>query len=307
MKLGISMYSYVAAVKDGRLDLPGFIREAKRIGADGVELLDFFYNDADSERVIAKETLEETGLPCGVFSIANNFAQIEAADRDAELKKIEFGIGEACYFGTDVVRVFAGDVSEGITFDDARSWIIEGLTKGANLAHERGVKLALENHGRLAGKGEQIRGLIDAVRQNCGHDALGANPDTGNFILACQESHEAIKQVADYAYMVHFKDFAPAPARSTDKQVEDYSYMLDSEDSAPAPDDWEGGYRDLEDNRFYGTVVGEGMVDLAQCLQALKDAGFTGWVNLEWEGAGDPFVDVPKSLEYERNFLSALA
>lgn len=283
MKLGVSMYSYVRALRAGQMDLRGFIAEAKRIGAEGVELLDFFYVDADRDRQVAKETLAEHGLPCGVFSVAQNFAKASAEEREAQLGKILFGIGEAVFFDAKVVRVFAGDVSPGIGFDEARAWIIEGLTKAANAAQERGVKLALENHGKLAGRGDQVRGIIDAVRQNCGHDALGANPDTGNFQLVGQESHEAIEQVADYAYMVHFKDFLPAPAGH-----EGYTFAS------------------LDGSKFIGTVIGEGGVDLGRCLAALSRVGFDGWVNLEYEGEGGPNVDeVEQSMRNSRRFVDA--
>jgi sugar phosphate isomerase/epimerase len=283
MKLGVSMYSYVRAVRAGEMDLRGFIHEAKRIGADGVELLDFFYKDADTERHMAKETLAEVGLSCGVFSVAQNFAKATAEEREVQLTKILFGIGEAVFFDAKVVRVFAGDVSPGIEFDQARAWIIEGLAKAADVARERGVKLALENHGKLAGRGDQVRGIIDDVRQKCGHDALGANPDTGNFQLVGQESHEAIEQVVEYAYMVHFKDFSPAPANH-----EGYTFEA------------------LDGTKFIGTIIGEGDVDLAKCLAALKKAGFDGWVNLEYEGEGGPNVDeVEQSFRNARRFIDA--
>ena len=91
-------------------------------------------------------------------------------------------------FGTArrLSRVFAGDVAEGITFDQAREWIVEGLALASEYADARGIKLALENHGSLAGRGEQVRGLIEDVRAQSENDALGANPDTGNFILVNQ-------------------------------------------------------------------------------------------------------------------------
>src|SRR5262249_950156 len=151
-----------------------FIREAKKIGADGVELLDFFYTDVPSERALALEALKETGLPCPIFSVAQNFAKKTPEEREAMLNKIKFGVDGAQHFGAKVVRVFAGDVSEGITFEQAREWIIEGLAKASEYAHANGVKLALENHGHLAGRGEQVRKIIEDVRQRCGNDALGA-------------------------------------------------------------------------------------------------------------------------------------
>ena len=39
------MYSYVRAYQSRQIDIAGFIREAKRLGVQGVELLDFFWRN----------------------------------------------------------------------------------------------------------------------------------------------------------------------------------------------------------------------------------------------------------------------
>lgn len=276
------MWSYVHAWKAGRIDIPGFIHEASKIGADGVELLDFFYKDRETERPQALKALEETGLTCGVFSVAQNFAKPDPTDRKNELGKIKFGIEEAVRYGAKTVRVFAGDVAADatISFDDARAWIVEGLAEASKLAADAGVLLALENHGKLAGRGEQVRGIIEDVRAMAGNDALGANPDTGNFLLVGQQSHEAIREVAKYAYMVHFKDFTPAPSGH-----EGFAYGA------------------LDGTKFVGTAIGEGSVDLAACVAELSRAGFNGWLNVEYEADEDPFTGVSRSIANARKFL----
>lgn len=282
MKLGVSMWSYVQAWKAGQMNIGGFIREAKRIGAEGVELLDFFYKDLDADREAAKQALHETGLTCGVFSVGNNFAKPTPADRNAELAKILFGVDEAALYGAGVVRVFAGDVADGITYEDARKWIIEGLAEACRFAHAKGVKFALENHGRLAGRSDQVRYLINDVRDAVGNDTLGANPDTGNFLLVGQRSDEAIHQVAELAYMVHFKDFKPVAA------------------------DYDGfAYAALDGTKFAGTVIGEGDVPLAACIEALRERHFSGWVNVEYEGEEDPMTAVERSMVNARALLRA--
>ena len=293
MKIGVSMWSYFHTWRKGGFDVPAFIREAKRAGADGVELLDFFYNDPDTDRIqlfttdqvaakraMAKEALAETGLPIPIFSVANNFAKHDPAEREDDLKKIQFGVDEAVSYGAKVVRVFAGDVSDSVNFEQAREYIVDGLAKASTYAHDHGIRLALENHGTLAGRGEQVCGLIEDVRNRCGNKALGANPDTGNFLIVGQPSHEAIQQVAKYAYMVHFKDFAPAPA------------------------DWQGfSYKTIHGEPLIGTAVGEGVVKLDECIQALKATGFDGWLSVEYEGEEDPLAAVPRSIENARKFL----
>src|SRR5437868_9504576 len=252
MKLAVSMYSYYRTVKAGQMDIAGFIHEAKRIGSDGVELLDFFYKDVEQERATATKALKEAGLPCPIFSVAQNFAKPTAEEREAMLNKIEFGVDEARHFGAGVVRVFAGDVSEGITFEQTREWIIDGLSKASEYASKNNVKLALENHGKLAGRGDQVRGIIEDVRKRSGVDVLGANPDTGNFLLVNQPSHEAIREVATLANMVHFKDFKEDPT---------------------------GEYVALNGTHYAGTAIGEGTVDLHACIDILKSGGFDGWLS----------------------------
>lgn len=273
------MYSYVKAVKDGRLGIVSFVEEAAKIGAEGVELLDFFYQDVEEERRLTLRALEREALVCGVFSVANNFAKADLGEREVALNRIRFGVDEAGHYGAKVVRVFAGDLAAdgSITFEQGLNWIIEGLAKAADYAAEKGVKLALENHGKLAGRSNQVWQIVESVREICGHDALGANPDTGNFLLVGERGDDGVRGVADLAYMVHFKDFERHP---------------------------EGVYEGLDGSRFTGTVIGEGEVDLAGCVEGLRAVGFDGWVNLEYEGEGDPMVGVPRSLENARQFLN---
>ena len=281
MQLGISMYSYVAAVKAGNMTIESFIHEAARLGAPGVELLDFFYDDWDTDRIIAQKALNETGLTCGVFSVANNFAVASVDDRNQAMKIITRGVDEAKQFNTDTVRVFAGDVYADSTFspEQAFAWIVDGLATAADYAQENGVRLALENHGKLAGRGDQINDIINKVRQKTGHAALGANPDTGNFLLVNQPGHEGVAEVAPYAYMCHFKDFVPTPG---------------------------GHYKGIDGTEYAGTVIGEGTVDLAASLSALQKVRFSGWANLEYEGETDPMVGVPASYANAKKFLDSI-
>src|SRR4051794_18596945 len=102
MKLAVSMYSYYRTVKSGAMDIEGFVREAAKAGADGVELLDFFYNDIEGERDVALRTLADVGLPCPIFSVAQNFAKPTFEEREVQLNKIKFGVDEAKMYGAGV-------------------------------------------------------------------------------------------------------------------------------------------------------------------------------------------------------------
>ena len=276
MKLGLSMWSYAAAHRRGRLDIPGFIQESKRLGVEGVELLDFFWKNIPSEMPSVLAALQDTGLAVGVYSVANDFITPHESERAAQVHKIRDGVDMAVRFGAKTVRVFGGDVSPEFTYDQCLRWIIEGLTDAARYAYDNGVTLALENHGRLVGRSDQVEVVLNTVAS----PALKANPDTGNFLLVHQPSHVAVAALAARAAMCHFKDFKVVP------------------------DDYQGfAYMGIEGLKFAGTAIGEGEVDLADCVTALRQAGFDGWLNIEYEGEEDPFSAVSRSVEYTRHLI----
>ena len=279
MKLGLSMYSYNAAYQRGQLDIPNFIQEAKRLGVQGVELLDFFWRDPASELPDVRAALQNTGLPVGVYSVANNFVKGSEAARAGEVQKITSGVDYAVQFGAKVVRVFAGDITPDYTYEQCLLWIVAGLKEASEYAYGQGVTLALENHGRLAGRSEQVQTILNAVAS----PALKANPDTGNFLLVHQASHLEVAALATRAAMVHFKDFRVVP------------------------DNYTGfAYVGTEGLKFAGTAIGEGEVDLPDCVQSLREAGFDGWLNIEYEGEEDPFSAVSRSVDYTRQLLERL-
>ncbi len=277
MHFGLSMWSYAAAFRRGQIDIPGFIQEAKRLGVDGVELLDFFWQDRAAELPAVEAALKDTGLPVGVYAVANNFAQPAPEDRAAALTKITDGVDNAVHFGAKTVRVFGGDLGPDLTPDQCLLWMVDGLKDAAAYAYAHGVTLALENHGRLAGRSDQVEMILNAVAS----PALKANPDTGNFLLVHQSPHLAVEALATRAVMCHFKDFHVVP------------------------DDYAGfAYVGTEGLKFAGTALGEGDVDLAGCLESLHRAGFDGWLNIEYEGEEDPFSGVSRSVDYTRQLLA---
>jgi sugar phosphate isomerase/epimerase len=276
MKLGVSMWSYYFVWNRGEMDIPGFIHEAKRLGLDGVELLDFFWKDRAAETPAVKAALQETGLPVAVYSVSNNFGTPDTEERRKQVQIIRSGVDSAIEYGARVVRVFAADVRPDVTFEQTFAWIVEGLSEAAAYAYDHGIALALENHGLIAGRSDQVIAILKAVAS----PALKSNPDTGNFLLTEEASHEAVDKLATRAAMVHFKDFKVAP------------------------DDYKGhSYTSLRGYKLVGTAIGEGEVALEDCVRSLREAGFDGWLNIEYEGEEDPRTALPRSVEYARTIL----
>ena len=259
----MSMWSVVSAVKAGRIDLMGFIDLAAAQGVAGVELLDFFWSDAERELPPVKARIADAGLEVAVYSLGNNFIQPEAGARRQELEDLRRGVDIALELGVDLLRVFSGNAREGVSQEQGVEWILEGLAAGAAYAESRGVTLALENHGRFAGRSDQVRDIIEQV----GSPALRVNFDTGNFLLVGQDPVEAARELAEWVVLVHLKDIRFADA-------DESGFVFERPDG----------------QLLTGSVVGEGLVDLAGVMAVLREAGYDGWLSLEYEGAEDPVV-----------------
>ena len=277
MKLSLSMYSCVRAVRAGQLDLMGFVDYAATQDVAGVELLDIFWTDAEREIPQVKQRIADAGLEVAVFSISNDFIQPEAGARAGELMDLKRGVDIALELGVDLLRVFSGSAREGVTQEQGNAWILEGLSDGAAYAESRGVTLALENHGRFAGRSGQVRDIIEQV----GSPALRVNFDTGNFLPVGQDPVAAARELAELVVLVHLKDIR---------------YAGDNEPSHVFPDP--------SGRLLTGSVIGGGLVDLDGVMAVLREAGYDGWLSLEFEGSEDPLAaGVPRSLAAARALL----
>ena len=71
-----------------------------------------------------------------------------------------------------------------------------------------------------------------------------------------------------------------------------------------AADDPGHVFADPDGQLLTGSVLGEGLVDLAGMVTLLDQIGYAGWLSLEYEGADDPVtVGVPRSLDVARRLL----
>ena len=277
MKLSLSMYSCVRAVRAGQLDLMGFVDYAATQDVAGVELLDIFWTDAEREIPQVKRRIADAGLEVAVFSISNDFIQPEASARAGELADLKRGVDIALELGVDRLRVFSGSAREGVTQEQGNAWILEGLSAGAAYGESRGVTLALENHGRFAGRSDQVRGIIEKIDS----PALRVNFDTGNFLPVGQDPVAAARELAELVVLVHLKDIR---------------YAGDNEPSHVFPDP--------SGRLLTGSVIGDGLVDLPGVMAALREAGYDGWLSLEFEGSEDPLAaGVPRSRATARALL----
>jgi sugar phosphate isomerase/epimerase len=280
MRSAVSMWSVVSEAEAGKIDAPGFVRYAASIGAEGVELLDVFWTDVNRDVPAVEQALRETGLPLSAYAIGNDLVEPDADERATQVQMIRDGVDMARRLGTPLVRVFSGSEREGVSADQGLEWIVEGLREGAAYAEERGITLVLENHGLFAGRADQVRHIIETI----GSPALRANLDTGNFLLVNEDPVRAARDLAALAAYVHLKDF---------RRVQPGEEPAES-------------YTGIDGNRYEGTVIGEGEVDLPAVLSSLRQGGYDGWLSIEYEGTGDPKTGLEASLRNTKSLLAGV-
>jgi hydroxypyruvate isomerase len=267
MELSLSMWSVHRTVREKGWTVLDFLAFCKEEGINRVELLNVFWKDAAKELPAVLEELKAKGIKASSYAVANDFAKDNPEERAAALKEITDAIPVAKALGVKVIRVFSGNLTEHVTYDAALDWIIEGLSEAAAQAKKEGLTLCLENHGKLAGSGVQVKTILERV----GSPALRSTFDTGNFLLVDEEPLKALDVLLTDVAHVHFKDFVQTP---------------------------EGRYKSLAGKAYEGVNLGLGDVDLKTIVSRLSAQGYQGEFVLEYEGLGSEAEGIRKSYEY---------
>lgn len=247
--------------------LVGYVKE------QGVDAIDFHVRfladpaDADS-RVL--EALAGSGLELSGLSLSTNFNQEDPAEYRTQIDTAIEWLKVAGKVKAPASRVFGGhiaDRSDAALLKAGTEKVLSALRELVPVAEECGVILALENHGGLPCSGEEQVEVITAIDS----PFLRATVDVGNYMQYPQEPVDGVKAAAEYCTYVHVKD-----------------------------------NRREADGSTKATILGEGDVDIPACLKIIEAAGFDGFVAIEYEGAEDELVGVPKSVAYMKSVLAGL-
>ena len=202
LKLSLAAYSFRQSLdlKKPAMTLFEFIDLAAELPLDAVELTSYFWaetTDAYADKLRAhadKRKLAISGVPVG-----NNFCVTDAAKYKAEVQKVKDWTARAARVGAKTVRVFAGNVEKGDTFEAAQKRVVDALTECCAVAEKHGVLLALENHGGITDTAEHLLELVKPVTSA----ALGVNIDTGNFKTA--DPYADLAKIAPYGVVSQVK------------------------------------------------------------------------------------------------------
>ncbi|MFJ7936163.1 sugar phosphate isomerase/epimerase family protein [Sporosarcina sp. NPDC096371] len=279
MKISVSMYSLASTIKKENWSIVDFIDYANRISLDGVELLDFYWaNKEDKEQEIeqVRTALKSYNLQVSAYDVTNDFVKESREERAEEVNKVLNGIEVAKKLGTNIVRVFCGDIHGDVTYEKGAAWIIESLKQCAAVAEQEQVYLAIENHGLLAGKSQQVSEIIKIVNS----PYVRSTFDSGNFLLVHEKPTVAFEVLKNDIVHVHFKDFREKVGEELLR-----------------------GFRSTEGLELIDVIPGDGEVDLAYIVGGLVGIHYDGWLSIEYEGHDDAKKANEVAIHRLRNLL----
>ncbi|RPI82748.1 MAG: sugar phosphate isomerase/epimerase, partial [Planctomycetaceae bacterium] len=198
------------------------------------------------------------GLDISGTAIANDFCLPAGEARDKTLAHTRKWIDYAALMGAPVIRIFAGTVPQGDSDDAAIERCAAGINEALDHAAKKGVCLALENHGGITTRPEQMLKIVGKVKESAW---FGVNFDGGNF--RSEDPYADLAKIAPYAINVQLKA------------------------------------------DIYRNNVRED-TDFAKVIKILANAGYRGYIVLEYESAEDPKTGVPRHLETLRKLVDAV-
>ncbi len=211
MKLSLAAYSFHRHLpfklpgeehKESTMTLYEFIQFCAEQNLDGTELTSYYFpTDVTNEYLMQlKQQTFQLGLDISGTAIGNDFGVAEGASRDAQLKLTRTWIDHAATIGAPVIRIFAGHMPKGDQLEPTIERCVAGINESLDYAAQKGVFLALENHGGITSTPEQLLSIVERVKES---PWFGVNLDSGNFQI--EDPYAGLEKIAPYAVNAQIK------------------------------------------------------------------------------------------------------
>ena len=187
---------------DASMTLEDVIDFAADVNLDGVELTSYYFPAEVTTAYLRslQERCFRLGLDISGTAIGNDFCVADGPQREEQLALTRQWIDFAATMGAPVIRIFAGKTPKGDSEAAALDRCVVGINESVRYAAEKGVVLALENHGGITATPEQ---LLSIVRRVDPSPWFGVNFDSGNFKTA--DPYGDLEKIAPYAVNAQVK------------------------------------------------------------------------------------------------------
>jgi len=261
-KLSLAQWSLHKAINETKtLSNLDFSKKARELGFQGVEYVTQLYTiDAGNERASRNKLVSELKLRSNDNGIANvmimidnegELASTSEAERNEAVQKHARWIDAAAELDCPTVRVNLFGLQAEKDFKIWKETSVAGLGKLCEYAAASKINVVVENHGGLSSDASKLTEVIKAVNmENC-----GVLPDFGNFCVKRENGERwGSTCIEEYDKYVGVSELIPFA-----KGVSAKSFDFDGEGN-------------------------ETTIDYYRMLQIVKNAGYKGFIGVEYEG-----------------------
>ncbi|OXM14285.1 sugar phosphate isomerase/epimerase family protein [Paenibacillus herberti] len=268
MKLGLSTYSLLNALKAGQMTVLDAIDWIADNGGEHMEMVPYGYTLIDNLELAdaVRERARERGIDLSNYCLPANFVQETPEAFDAEVARLKGHVDLCARLGVrhmrhDVTAFTIPQEQMSIDwFDDHFAEMVEGSRQIADYAAPLGITTTIENHGFSAQSSDRVQRILRAVDRSNFRTTL----DVGNFLCVDEDPIVGVMNNLKYASLVHFKDFYIRPY-----------------DQNPGGGYW---FRSSHGNYMRGAIVGHGDLPIRKLIRLIKESGFDGYITVEFEG-----------------------
>ena len=129
----------------GERDYVQWIRDAARLGGDGIEHYDGFMH-GEAEIAAAIEAARETGQPNSMLCFSPDFTHPDPAERARQVERQKAAIDLSVRMGTRYCRTLSGQCRPDVSREQGVAWTVECIERSLDYAASRDVVLCMENH-----------------------------------------------------------------------------------------------------------------------------------------------------------------
>ncbi|MGF6846905.1 sugar phosphate isomerase/epimerase [Chitinophaga sp. W3I9] len=259
-KISLAEWSFHKALFAGKMNHLDFASRAKNeFGIEGIEYVNQFFKDKAKDQAYLTE-MKKRADDLGVRSVlimCDGEGEMGDLDVKKRMKAVENHykwVEAAKFLGCHAIRVNAA--GEGAPEEVAKA-AADGLTKLATFGKEHDISVIVENHGGMSSNGEWLSGVMKTVNMpNC-----GTLPDLGNFCIKRSKPESNTPE---------------AWAKTT--CLEEYDRYKGVAELMPFAKGVSAKTYDFDAN---GNEV---TIDYTRILKTVKDAGFNGFMGIEYEG-----------------------
>lgn len=257
-KLSLAQWSMHKMIRNDSIDPYTFAEKAKAWGFTGLEYVSgLYYEELEKDNfseAAMKAFIDKSNAEAEKHGMENllimidgqgDLATPDAAERKKAVENHYKWVDAAAAMGCHTIRVNLNGT------DDAEEWTsasVDGLTQLSTYAKEKNINIVVENHGGFSSNGVMLANVMKEVNM----DNCGTLPDFGNFCMKWAEWPECHDWYDRYKGMTELMPYA--------KAVSAKSHDFDE-----------------EGNEIHS--------DYVRMLKIVKDAGYKGYIGVEYEGS----------------------